>query len=355
MSDFYIKKEIDKSTVEFKITIPQEKFRKEYQKLLSEELTNTDIKGFRKGKVPSDMVEPKVGGTLKIQAFEKLIPEVITEAIEKENIQPIAPPEYKEFPNLEEEKDLEFTIKLTVMPEFKIGDIKKIKLEKEDVKVEEEEIQKALENIRDNQETKEKEINEKWAKEIIDLLKLEKEAKNLSDLKNHLKEALQKQKEHMIRHKLEDQALQEAIKISNIEIPEPAIKFEAEERERAFNTDMQNKGVNIDDFLKANNITIEKMRELWLKDAQQALETDSFLRMYIKDRNVEITDEDLKKRIEEIKKGAPEGTDETVFENDQWKEYIRGVELKEKAFQSFMEEVTGQSKEEKTTKKNTKK
>jgi trigger factor len=351
MSDFYTKKEIDNSTVEFTITIPQERFRKEYQKLLSDELTNTDIKGFRKGKVPSDIVEPKVGGTLKIQAFEKLIPEVITEAIEKENIEPIAPPEYKDFPNLEEDKDLEFTIKLTVMPEFKLGDLKKIKLQKEEAKIEKEEIDKALENIRDNQETKEKEINEKWAKEIIKLLKLENDVKDLKDLRKHLEDALTKQKEHMLKHKLEDQALQEAIKISNIEIPEAAIKFEAEERERAFITDMQNKGINIEDFLKANNITIEKMRELWLKDAKQALETDSFLRMYIKDRGIEINDEDLKKKIEEIKKGAPEGTDESVFENDQWKEYIRRVEQKEKAFQSFIQEVIGDTKEQEKNKK----
>ena len=348
MSDFYTKKEVDKSTVEFKITIPQERFRKEYQKLLSEELTNTDIKGFRKGKVPSDMVEPKIGSSLKIQAFEKLIPEVITEALEKEKVQQIAPPEYKDFPNLEEEKDLEFTINITVMPEFKIGDLKKIKVEKEEVKVEEDEIKKALENIRDNQETKEKEINEKWAKEIIKLLKLEKDVKNLSDLKNHLKEALSKQKEHMVRHKIEDDALKQAIEISKIDIPQPAIQFEAEERERAFTADMQKRGVEIDQFLKSNNITIDKMRELWLQDAKQALQTDVFLRSYIKERSIEITDEDLKKKVEEIKKNAPEGTDSTIFENEQWKEYIKGIELKEKAFQSFMEEVTG--KEEKNIK-----
>lgn len=351
MSDFYTKKNIAKDTVEFKITIPQEEFRKEYQKLLGEELTKTDIKGFRKGKVPSDMVEPQVGGTLKMQAFEKLIPKVIIEAIEKEDIQPIAPPEYKDFPNLEEQKDLEFTVNITIMPEFKIGDLKKIKLEKESPTIKKEEIDQALESIRDNQQTKEKEINERWAKEIIKLLKLEKDVKNLDELKNHLKDALKKQKEHMLRHKLEDDALKQAIDISNIEIPQPAIQFEAEERERAFITDMQKRGADIDQFLKSSNITIDKMRELWLADAKQALETDVFLKTYIKEKDLKITDKELNNRVEEIKKGAPDDTDFTIFENEQWKEYIKGIELKEKAFQLFMNEVLKEKEEVKKTEK----
>ncbi|MEJ1730816.1 hypothetical protein SMA90_31290, partial [Escherichia coli] len=87
----------------------------------------------------------------------------------------------------------------------------------------------------------------------------------------------------------------------------PAVEYEASEREKAFVTDMQQKGINVDDFTKANNITLEKMREMWLKDAQQALETDVFLRMYADERAVQVTDKDLDKKIEQIKKGAPEG------------------------------------------------
>lgn len=343
MSDFYTKKEISKDTVEFKFTIPNKKFREEYQKLLNQELTKTDIKGFRKGKAPSDMVEPQIGGSLKIQAFEKLIPDVIIEALEKEKLEPIAPPEYKEFPKFEDEKDLEFVVNITVMPEFKVGDLKKVKVEKEKVEIKDDEVEKALENIRDNQETKEKEINEKWAKEIITLLKIENEVKNLAELRVHLKDALKKQKEHMLHHKLEDEALKQAITISKIEIPQPAIKFEAEERERAFIADMQKRGGKIEQFLKSNNITMEKMRELWLEDAKQALQTDIFLKTYIKERELSVTDEELKEKIEGIKKNAPDGTDFTIFENEQWKEYIKGIELKEKAFESFIKEILGRT------------
>lgn len=341
MTDFYTRKDISKDTVEFTVTVPKDEFKKEYNVLLKKELSNTDIKGFRKGKVPSDFVEPHIGNSLKIQAFEKLVPMLITTALQKEGLEPIAPPEYKDFPDFKDEKDLVFSMNITVMPEFKLGNLKKIKLQKEEVKVEKKEIDEALDSILKNQKTKIKEINDEWAKEIAELLKLEN-VKDLKDLRKYIEDAMLKQKEHSAKHMQEDKAIAEAIKVSNIEIPQPAIKFEAEERERAFISDMQQKSVNIDDFLKSNNITLEKMRELWLKDAQQALETDVFLRIYIKDRGIKVTDEDLKAKIEEIKKGAPEGTDSKIFENEQWKEYIKRVEEKERAFRSFTKEVLGE-------------
>jgi FKBP-type peptidyl-prolyl cis-trans isomerase (trigger factor) len=303
MSETYKKEVISKETIEFKITLPKEEFKKEYNKILKKEIENTDLKGFRKGQVPEDFVEPHIGHTLKIQAFENLLPKYLEEALIEEDVFPIAPPQYKELPDFKKDEDLEFTINITVMPEFKLGNLKKIKIEAEEEKIEEKEVDDAIERLRKSQETKEKEINEKWAKEIIKLLKLE-DIKDLKGLRKHIKDAMLTQKEHMKKHKLEDNALKEAIKISNIEIPTPAIEYEASERERAFVTDMQQKGIDINDFIKANNITIEKMREMWLKDAQQALETDVFLKMYAEDRGVEVTDKDLEKKIEIIKKGA---------------------------------------------------
>ena len=342
MTDFYTRKDISKDTVQFTVTVPKEEFQKEYTALLKKELENTDIKGFRKGKVPSDFVEPHIGTRLSNHSFFNVVPMLITTALQKENLEPIAPPEYKEFPDFKEEKDLTFSMDITIMPEFKLGNLKKIKIEKEDAKVEKKEIDEALENLKKNHETKEKEINEKWGEEIIKLLKLEKEVKDLKELRKYIEDAMKKQKEHMIKHQNEDKAILEGIKISKIEIPQPAIKFEAEERERAFVNDMQQKGINIDDFLKANNITLEKMRELWLKDAEQALQTDVFLKMYIKEKDIKVTDEDLKEKINNIRNGAPKDTDKAIFENEQWKEYIRRIEEKEKAFQSFIKEVLGE-------------
>jgi FKBP-type peptidyl-prolyl cis-trans isomerase (trigger factor) len=93
------------------------------------------------------------------------------------------------------------------------------------------------------------------------------------------------------------------------------------------------------------------MREMWKEDAKQALQTDVFLKLYAEERDIEVTDEDLGKKIELIKKGAPENTDPSVFKDAGWKEYIRRVEQKEKAFHQFLDEVIKVEKKEKTENK----
>ncbi len=338
MDQFYSRKDKDKSTVEFTVTIPRKTFTETYQNLLKENLKKTDIKGFRKGKVPADLVESEISNNLRLEAFEKLIPLYLTTALQKENISPVAPPDYKDFPKLDGDNDITFTVDITVMPEFKLGNLKKIKVEKEEAKVSAKEIDEALENVFKNNQTKFKEMNDDWAKETAKLLGKD-DVKDMKSLRKYVEDTLKSQKEHMLKHKQEDAVLEQAIKLSGIEIPEAAIRYEAMEREHSFEHDMGHRQIKIDDFLKANDITLEKMRELWLKDAKQALETDVFLRTYIKAKALQFSDEELAKKIEEIKLQAPEGTDKSIFEDEEWKEYIRRVSLKDLAFKKFSEEV----------------
>ena len=340
MEQFYERKDISKDTVELKITIPKDNFKESYNILLKDHLKDTDLKGFRKGKVPTDLLEGDMKSGLKVETLDKLAPLYINTAIQKESIEPIAPPTYKDLPKLEDDKDVEFTIAITVLPEFKLGNMKKIKLAKEEVKITKEEIDTAIEDIKKNRETKEKEVNDKWAVEIAKMLKIEK-VENLEDLKKYIKEALKEQKEHMLLHKREEEALVQAIALSNIEVPLPAVQFEASERERSFIYDMQQRGVKPEEFMKAQNITIEKMREMWEKDATEALETDIFLKIYKKAKDISVSEPELTDRIEEIKKSAPKDRDTSVYDDPQWREYVKSVYEKEKAFDHFRKEVLG--------------
>ena len=339
MDDMYTKKDINDFTTEFTITIPSKSFKQSYDLLLKDYSKDLDIKGFRKGKVPSNLVSDQVREMVKFETFEKLAPMYINTAISKEKIVPIAPPEYKEIPKILEDLDITFTLTVTSMPKFKLGDMKKVKVKKEKITVEEKELDLVIEDLKNNQKAKEKEINDNWAKEIGKLIGGEK-IDTLEKLKEKIKESLQMQKEHSQLHQLQDKALKLAIEESKIDVPQPAIDFEAKERERYFNEDMKNKGVNIDDFLKANNITIEKMRELWLQDAKEAIQTDVFLNLYADTKEVNITDEELEQKIEEVKKNQPDA-DPSIFSNMDWREYVKGVEKKEKAFRMFIEEVLG--------------
>lgn len=341
MNDFYIRKDISKDTVEFTITIPKDSFNSSYDALMKEKVKDTDIKGFRKGKVPTKLVEPQLDQSVRLETLEKIAPLYISNAIQKENLDPIAPPEYKELPKLEADKDVVLIISITIMPEFKLANLKKVKVEKEEATITKEEIEEAIDDIKKNYKTKEKEINDAWAVEVAKMIKLP-DVKEMKDLRKQIEEAMKAQKAHMLLHQRQEKALDEAIKLCDIEIPTPAIAYEARERERSFRYDMQQRGVKVEDFIKSQNLTIEKMRELWEKDAKEALQTDTFLKMYIKEHKINMTEADLIKRIEELKKSAPEGTDMSVYDDENWQTYVKNVDLKQSAFEAFIKEVLGE-------------
>jgi len=193
MNDFYTKKEINEYTFEFEIKIPADNFKHSYDLLMQEYAKDSDIKGFRKGKVPADMINNQVKEMVKFETFEKVAPLYINTALSKESVEPIAPPEYKEIPKILDGLDVTFTITVTTMPNFKLGDISKIKIDKKKLKVEDKEIEDAIEDLKKTQETKEKEVNDKWAKEIAKVINAE-DVNTLEELKTKIKDALQSQK-----------------------------------------------------------------------------------------------------------------------------------------------------------------
>jgi FKBP-type peptidyl-prolyl cis-trans isomerase (trigger factor) len=277
---------------------------------------------------------------LQFETFERLAPMYINTAIQKEEINIVAPPKYSELPKFEDEGDLKFKVEITVMPDFKLGNLKKVKVEKEDVKIDEKEVEKVLKELKVQNETDAKKIGDDWAKEMAKKLQLE-DVKGLEDLKSKVKDLLKKQKEHMLLHKYQEDALKQGIELSGIKIPDGAVEFEANERERAFEQDMQTRGVKVEDFLKQSKLDMEQMKEAWEKDAKDALQADVFLNLYADKRDIKVTNEELEEKIELIKKSQPDA-DESIFSNEQWLDYIKRVERKEKAFREFIKETIGE-------------
>jgi FKBP-type peptidyl-prolyl cis-trans isomerase (trigger factor) len=339
MSDMYKRKDVSDSKIELTLTMPRDAFEKSYKALLKDYTKDKDVKGFRKGKVPEDLIEPSMKPTLQYQTFERLAPMYINTAIQKEEIDLVAPPKYTDLPDFKSKDDLEFKVEITTMPDFKLGNLKKIKIEKEDVEIEEKEVEKVLKELKVKNETDAKKIGDDWAKELAKKLNLE-DIENLEDLKEMIKDTLKKQKEHMQLHKAQEDALKQAIELCKIEIPDEAVEFEANERERSFKQDMEMRSVKVEDFLKQSNLDMEQMREAWNKDARDALRADVFLNLYAEEKDVKVSKEELDEKIEMIKKTKP-NADESIFTNEQWLDYIEKVERKEKAFRQFIKETLG--------------
>ncbi len=338
------------------LTVPYNVFKKTYEDLLKREAEKVDAKGFRKGKVPTEMLDDQVKHMLSLEALEKVVPPYLTELINTEKIELIAPPEYTQLPDLTKEEDLELKVKFTTLPEYKLGDVKKIKVEIEDATVKKEEIDNTISEMfaRSALEGKGQKPDDKWAKETASLYKLE-DVKDLKGLESEVTKLLQKEKERIVRQNAEHNVMTQAIKLSNIEVPKEAIEFEAREREKAFLNELQNANMTLEDFCKNNNTKIEDLRETWMKDAKEALEADALLKLFGKTTDIKVTDKELEEGIENIKKSRGDQLPENVEKDPIWRNNIKNVIIKQKAYEKLMKEVLKEQKEEvKKKKTNTK-
>ncbi len=335
-------KKISESQYQLDISVPAKAFKASYDALLEQKAKESDVKGFRKGAVPKEFVETQNKEMLLITVFERLAPLYVSQAVTEEKLDIVAPPVYENLPKIDLDKDLSFTIKVTVMPPFKLGNLKKIKLEKKDISVSKEEIDGVITQLEANSDIKAEKGSDKWATEVGAKLAF-KGIKDIAGLRDEIEKVLKLQKESTIKREMESDALKQGIELSKLEIPEPSIEFEAHEREHSFMHDLESKGMTLEQFMQTNNITIEKMREMWKKDAKDAIEADEFLMLYAKEKGLELTEEDLKEEVNKFKFSNP-NVDDNTLNNPQWKEYIRRVGIKQKSFTAFMEEVNSYQK-----------
>ncbi|MFW6118203.1 MAG: trigger factor [Chloroflexota bacterium] len=116
-----------------------------YRHLVNE----VSVPGFRKGKAPRAVLVQHIGkNSLLEEALERLIPQLYKQAIESEEIEPIARPEIEVI----QTEPLIFKAKVSLKPEIKLGDYHSIKLEPGPAtKIAKKEVADAMEKFRESQ------------------------------------------------------------------------------------------------------------------------------------------------------------------------------------------------------------
>lgn len=149
----YTLKKTEKSTVILSIEVSKEDFEKHRKKAAEEMSKSLNIKGFRPGKVPLDVLEKHIDPSyIDAEATDLAIKNSYAEAVIKENLQVVATPQIKFLSDTKKvakgEETLKFEAEVAVMPEAKVKDYKEIKIKKEEVKVEQKEIDETLEDLK---------------------------------------------------------------------------------------------------------------------------------------------------------------------------------------------------------------
>ena len=106
---------------------------------------STDIPGFRRGKAPRAMLERYFGREVLLEeAMEHLVPQLLGRALEEQGIDAIAEPEIE----ITQNDPLIFKSTVSVRPTVELGDYRQIRVDPEPVEVVDEEVDKAMEQIR---------------------------------------------------------------------------------------------------------------------------------------------------------------------------------------------------------------
>jgi trigger factor len=116
-----------------------------------EEIKGTvNLKGFRPGKVPKEVLKRQFGKAVFNEVLDKVLKDTSTKALEENKIKPAGQPKL-DLKNYGEDKDLEYVLSVTELPKVEIKSLENIKFDDYKVKIDEKETDKRISEIAKNQ------------------------------------------------------------------------------------------------------------------------------------------------------------------------------------------------------------
>ncbi|MFM8671793.1 MAG: trigger factor, partial [Candidatus Nanopelagicus sp.] len=114
-------------------------------KSLSEKI---NIPGFRKGKVPAAMIDQRVGrGAVLDEAINAALPTLYSQAAKENDVLVIGRPNV-EITELKDNERFAFTVEVDIRPDIKLPNFSEIKIEVDDVKVSDADIDEQIQSLR---------------------------------------------------------------------------------------------------------------------------------------------------------------------------------------------------------------
>ncbi|MDE5804239.1 MAG: trigger factor [Lachnospiraceae bacterium] len=141
---------LEKNMAKLTIEVSAEELEKALETAYQKNKNKMSIPGFRKGKVPRNMIEKMYGPAVFYEdAANELIPDAYEKAVEECEEEIVSSPTI-DVVQIEKGKPFIFTAEVALKPEVTLGKYKGVKVEKTEVEVTEEEINAQIEKEREN-------------------------------------------------------------------------------------------------------------------------------------------------------------------------------------------------------------
>ena len=131
---------------ELKVIVEKKEIEKKIETRLNELKDTINLKGFRPGKAPMELLRKQFGSAVYGEVLEKTLQQSAFDALKEKKITPANQPKI-DVKKSGEDQDLEFTISVEQVPEIEKIDFNKITLNKYEVKSDKQEIDERLKNI----------------------------------------------------------------------------------------------------------------------------------------------------------------------------------------------------------------
>ena len=297
-------KKLPKSEVEIEGEIDTNIFEGYFSKALKKIGENVEIDGFRKGKVPENILISNIPESRILEEMaEMALMDNYPKIIEDEKIDAISRPEIG-ITKLARNNPLGFKIKTAVMPEMELPEYKKIAKEttagitekEKDTTVTEEEMENTIMDIRKSRapkihmaegakehvhvegeehdhehiEEKKEEVKEEELPEFNDeFVKALGPFENVEDFKVKLKENIKLEKDNQLKEKTRLKMVEKIIEETKVDMPEILVQAELDKILYRMESDITQMGLNFEDYLKHLNKTKEDIEKEFRGDAEK--------------------------------------------------------------------------------------
>ena len=131
-----------------KVELPVETFNQKTEQIIKGLATKVRIDGFRKGKIPANILRQRFGASAKSDAASEMVSETLEDALKDADVVPAAQPSLTNI-DTENSESLIYTIEFEVYPEIKLNSLSSLKIEQVTSKVTEEDEERALQDLQD--------------------------------------------------------------------------------------------------------------------------------------------------------------------------------------------------------------
>ncbi|MEI7604041.1 MAG: trigger factor [bacterium] len=336
-----IKIDPKKAQIDIDVRVSPEEYMKIWENSAKKYAGKVTMPGFRKGKVPMNVVKTKYYEEISQASFDDMVNTIAKDCLQSIEQKPISALKIDIVSdNTEKDKNIAFTLSFAYRVDPKLADLSTIKVVKPEIVISDEEMQQSLalllNSINSRRIEEEKDELTEWTDEIIKELNI-KDVNNLDELKILVKSEIEKQKVYENEMQFRSSILDEIIKKSEMNLPVIILEEMLAQQEFDYKTRIEKLGFEYDKYIEEKNINLEELRKEWENMIKIDLAREFVLSQYAIDNKIEPSEEELDQAIINA---SPEMKEK--YSPETMREYMKYVLSNNIAFAKIYSEVVGE-------------